>query len=235
MIVRIKVSQQKKGPSIVIKQEVEYQMIEREASMIVEYYNESQLKDYLKKCSEHAVIDLDDELLIKLLLYGEQEGPYTPSVCQGIVGTTFVPISDIGIDFIAFIMCNGPADYVMYCLDNKSFMYPGIALSTATAYFVYSELKKVVKLTGYEYCIYKQAVTHFKRHEDFSLEDMRDWLPIENKECNMHHNKLYCKYRVKDLCQIKTDDKNLYNEMEKMQKDKILKAGKREGTFRLNY
>ncbi len=208
---------------------------EREINMVVEIYDESKLKDYLMKCSEHSVIEIDNELLIKLLLYGEQEGSNSPSVYQGIVGTSFVPISDIGIDFIAFIICNGPADYILYCIDNKTLLSTGFALSSAIAYFVYSELKKVVKLTGYEYCIYKQAVTHFKRHEDFSLEDMRDWLPIKNEVCNMHNEKLYCKYRVNDLCQIKNNERDLYNEMEKMQKAGILRPGKIEETFRLKY
>ena len=203
--------------------------------MIVAMYDESRLKDYLAKCSEYAVNKIDNELLIKLLLFGDQESSDDPSVYQGVVGTAFVPISDIGMDFINFILCNGPSDYILYCLTNGNLVAPGVSLVSATTYFVYSTLKKVVKLNGYEYCIYKQAVTHFKRHEDFSLEDMRDWLPPKNEVCNMHNSKLYCKYRDNDLCQIKNKEMDLYNEMEKMQKGGILKPGKTKESFRLNY
>ena len=43
---------------------------------------------------------------------------------------------------------------------KSGIIIPEITFPGAAAYFIYEELKKIVRLKGYEYCIYKQAVTH---------------------------------------------------------------------------
>lgn len=198
-------------------------------------YWEDELKQYILECAKNCPESVDVSTLVRLIVDGSTNDIDTPSRYHGVIGTKFVSISDIGMDFLAFIMCNGSADYIVYCASNQSFVAPSAGLAMGLAYFIYSELKKVVQLRGDEYCIYKQAVTHFRRHEEFSLLDMIEWLPDQNRNCNMHNDKLYCRYRDDDFCILRCQKEKVLDTMQMMVDKGILKSGKNKNTFRLNY
>lgn len=198
-------------------------------------FRENELKQYILECAKNCEQDVNVPMLVQLIVDGLTDDMDTPSRYHGVIGTKFISISDIGMDFLAFIMCNGPADYVAYCVSNQSFVAPSAGLAMGLAYFIYSELKKAVQLRGDEYCIYKQAVIHFRRHGDFSLLDMIEWLPEQNRICNMHNNKLYCRYRDNDFCRLRNQKEKILDIMQIMVDKGILKPGKNENTFILNY
>lgn len=198
-------------------------------------YKENELKQYILECAKNCEQDIDVPMLVQLIADDLVDDMGTPSRYHGVIGTKFISISDIGMDFLAFIMCNGPADYIAYCASNQNLVAPSAGLVMGLAYFIYLELKKVVQLRGDEYCIYKQAVTHFRRHEDFSLLDVAEWLPEQNRICNMHNNKLYCRYRNNDFCKLRNQKEKILDIMQIMVDKGILKSGKNENTFRLNY
>lgn len=198
-------------------------------------YQEDELKQYIYNCSKSCPVEVDVSELVQLIIDDSKKESESPNRYHGILGTKFVSISDVGIDFLAFIMCNGPVDYVVYCVSNQNLVLPSVGLAVQIAYFIYLELKKVVQLRGDEYCIYKQAVTHFKRHEAFSLEEMIEWLPQLNKACNMHNDKLYCRYRDNDLCTVKWQKERVLDIMQAMVDKEILKLGQNKNTFKLNY
>lgn len=198
-------------------------------------YQEDEFKQYILMCASKCPENVDVSTLTELILKDVDNGIDVTSRYYGVIGTKFISISDIGIDFFAFIMCNGPADYVAYCVSNQSLVAPSAGLAMGIAYFIYSELKKVVQLRGDEYCIYKQAATHFRKHEDFSLVDIIGWLPKQNKICNMHNDKLYCRYREDDFCNLRRQKEKILDIMQAMVDKEILKPGSNNNTFRLNH
>lgn len=203
--------------------------------MVVEEYSEEKLEKFLRECTKECKVDIDIDRLKKLILEGEEHEPESPNRYYGLVGTKFVELSDIAVDFIQFIVCDGALTYMLDCLNNNSIVAPGVPMSVAAAIFIYRLLKKAIQLNGYEYCLYKQAVTHFRRFEDFSLDDMVGWLPEYNSRCNMHCNELYCRYRKNDKCIIKEDKETILDKLDNMCERHLLKPGKEKGCFRLNY
>ena len=80
----------------------------------------------------------------------------------------------------------------------------GSPLNVAPAIIpLYKLVREIKKLEPYERCIYMQAVTHFKKHKYFTIEEMKGWFPNEgNPRCNMHSDKWHCGKRERDLCLI---------------------------------
>lgn len=202
--------------------------------MVVENYSEEKMVEFLFSCNQIGLTKSDIRELNHLIMFGEDNEISGPNRYYGVMGTKFVSISDIGIDFLAFIMCNGAYEYVKECISNGNIMSPGVVLPSSIAYFIYTELKKVVKLKGYEYCIYMQAVTHYRRfNKSFSVDEMLSWLPKDGSVCNMHHNKLTCKYRKDDCCTIKTEI-DVYELMKDMEVKGFVKE-KEKNVFCLKY
>ncbi len=75
----------------------------------------------------------------------------------------------------------------------------------------------IVKLDDKEYCIYLQLVTHFMEHKEFSIGDIKRWLP--DQKCNMH-TKWNCPYRINDKCEIA--DEQIFDIIQQMVKRNIL-------------
>lgn len=75
----------------------------------------------------------------------------------------------------------------------------------------------IVKLDDKEYCLYLQLVTHFMEHKNFSLEDIKQWLPRDT--CNMH-TKWNCYYCDNNKCKI--TDKQISDSIKQMISKHIL-------------
>ncbi len=67
----------------------------------------------------------------------------------------------------------------------------------------------VKTLDDWDFGVYMQAVTRFKAHKGFTLEDLKDCMPsAENPICNMHNNTWDCDYwNDDDACTIREDQR----------------------------
>lgn len=54
-----------------------------------------------------------------------------------------------------------------------------------------------------DFCIYMQAVCHFKKHKYFTKNDLLEWFPHDRDLiCNMHNSKWDCDFLENDKCSM---------------------------------
>lgn len=81
-------------------------------------------------------------------------------------------------------------------------------------------LQVVNTLEDDDFCIYMQALTHFRKHKKFSVDEMLEWFPHgDNRVCNMHNSDWQCDYwdRETDLCNMCWDEENSRETQAKVQ------------------
>ena len=129
---------------------------------------------------------------------------------QLLLGNRYILVQQSMIDLLKAIFTSGIVDAIIrYAMQGD---LSGITVSVGMSITIalWDLLNNVKTLNDWDFCVYMQAVTHFKAHEWFSLEDLKCWMPTAGKPiCNMHNNTWSCDYwNADDTCKIQ-EDQNL--------------------------
>lgn len=97
-----------------------------------------------------------------------------------------------------------------------------VGITSSFIFFLRRIVKEyIVKLDGVEFCLYLQVITHLREHDEFSLEDMKRWLPEPiGSACNMPTEKWGCPKRTQGMCQL--DKGQVENVLQKMVSKNII-------------
>lgn len=113
----------------------------------------------------------------------------------------------------------------------------GVAVVGVTSSFVFF-LKRVVKeyivkLDGVEFCLYLQVITHLKEHDEFTIADLKGWLPKSvESACNMRTDKWNCPKRTQGICQI--DTSQMENVLQRMVSKNIIDYSE-NGAYKIRF
>ena len=120
-----------------------------------------------------------------------------------LLGTRYIRIKDSMITFIEAALTSGFADAVIANPENPmKGMSVGIVSGVVIA--LIEIFSSASRLEDYDFCVYMQAVTHFRTHREFTLEELTEWFPHGDKAvCNMHNSKWDCEFAgAGDICSI---------------------------------
>lgn len=122
----------------------------------------------------------------------------TPS--ELLLGTRYIRIKDSMIAFVEAACCSGLIDALLS-------VDPVTGLTVSVIAGVMMSLRNlfttVSDLDDQDFCVYMQAVTHFKTHKFFTKEELLEWFPHDmNLICNMHNSKWDCDFLESDRCSI---------------------------------
>ena len=146
-----------------------------------------------------------------------------------------IRIKDLVVDFIENIFTGFLLEpmLIWFNIVNGS----GISVVGITGAFILF-LKRVikeyiVKLDDTEFCIYLQVITHFKEHQEFTVEDLKEWLPESREnDCNMPTEKWNCSSKVQGKCQ--RDKDKLEKILQKMVSKNIIEYLK-NGLYKIRF
>lgn len=154
----------------------------------------------------------------------------TPS--QLLLGDRYVRVQSMMLDFLVTACTSGLIDEIIAAVETQSL--PGFSVSVASCVMigVWELFTSVKKLDNWDFCVYMQAVTHYRTHKKFAKNDLMEWFPSgENGTCNMHNDKWDCDYLENDdTCRMLTDQK-LEKALESLEDKKLLKKEKKEGVY----
>lgn len=124
-----------------------------------------------------------------------------------LLGTRYIVIKDSVIKFIEAALTSGLIDAI---ITNPQSPMTGMTVGVASGIvFALIEIfKSVSELEDYDFCVYMQAVTHFRAHRKFTQSDLEHWFPHEGDMiCNMHNSNWDCEYLMDDdTCNISRRD-----------------------------
>lgn len=148
----------------------------------------------------------------------------TPS--ELLLGTRYIVIKDTLLVFLRTAVTSGALEALISTSMNQGESVAGMSITIGANIVVglIDIFQSVAKLEDYDFCVYMQATTHFKSHKEFTLDDLKEWLPHGNYlVCNMHNSKWDCEYHVENDSCVLSDEKHLSNALISLQKKKLLK------------
>lgn len=120
-----------------------------------------------------------------------------------LLGTRYIVIKDSVITFIQAALTSGLIDAI---IANPQNPMSGITVGVASGVvFALIEIfKSVSELEDFDFCVYMQAVTHYRAHREFTQDDLEQWFPHgSDTSCNMHNSKWDCEYLMPgDSCSM---------------------------------
>lgn len=140
-----------------------------------------------------------------------------------LLGTRYIRVSDVAMFFIEVALNSGLFEaLIAFCLEQPiDFEMTGVFDIVLS---IQKLISSVCTLDDMDFCIYMQAVTHFRKHKEFDINDLKDWFPQTSNRCNMHTSKWNCTYynNEDDTCSIMSSD-NLNKALESLEKKGILR------------
>ena len=146
-----------------------------------------------------------------------------------------IRIKDLVIDFFENVFTGVLLDAMLYMFHVDGIgKVSSVKITRDFILFVKRVVKEyVVKLDNIQFCIYLQAITHFKEHQVFSINNLMNWLPETSDDlCNMYSNRWYCSYRNGEKCNF--DKSCLENILQKMESRNIIKYCE-DNMYKINY
>ena len=133
------------------------------------------------------------------------------SPSQLLMGTRYVRISQILLEFLKVSFTSGIMDALIKFFaegDVSGFSTP-LSISSSIAFGIWDLFNSVKKLDDWDFCVYMQAVTHFREYKEFTYEELVSWFPDDDhKKCNMHTTTWECDFLDNDdMCSILQKDK----------------------------
>lgn len=148
-----------------------------------------------------------------------------------LLGTRYIVIKDNVIRFIEAALTTGLIDAI---ITNPQNPMSGITVGVASGIvFALIEIfKSVSELEDYDFCVYMQAVTHFRAHREFTQSDLEHWFPHEgDMTCNMHNSKWDCEYLMDDdTCNMMQRD-DLKEAVDSLCRKNLLTAKRKEAEW----
>lgn len=118
---------------------------------------------------------------------------------QLLLGTRYILVQQSMIDFLKAIFTSGIVDVIISYATQGDLSGFSVSVGMSISIALWDLFNNVKTLDDWDFCVYMQAVTHFKAHEDFSLEDLKSWMPtVERPVCNMHNDTWSCDYWSED-------------------------------------
>lgn len=146
----------------------------------------------------------------------------TPS--ELLLGRRYIVIKDILLIFIKMATTSGALDAIINAVINSDNSMFGISLAAGIGFGLVEIFQAVSELEDYDFCVYMQAVTHFKNHKKFTLDELQEWFPHgDNFKCNMHNDKWDCEHILEnDVCGM-LEENNLSAALTSLREKKLLK------------
>lgn len=134
---------------------------------------------------------------------------------QLLLGTRYIRIQGAMIELIKLALTSGFVDTVIssavvasgVSAASAAVVAPGVSAASAVVFALYDIFGKASKLEDDDFCVYLQAVTHFREHTEFTEEELMSWFPHgEHPRCNMHNSTWRCDYLGdNDICTIQEE------------------------------
>lgn len=143
------------------------------------------------------------------------------------IGHKYICVQKIMLDFLQIFINSGLADALITSLTTGNpVVMPSMSLSASTGVAIplWDLFQSVKNLDDWDFCIYFQALTHFREHKEFTLEELKEWIPsAEERQCNMHTHEWDCTYYSKndDSCNLHKNE-SLNSALKSLHDKKIL-------------
>ncbi len=139
------------------------------------------------------------EMKDMLSLWQNQIG--TPS--EILLGTRYIRIKDCMVAFIGVAFSSGLMDVI---LSGNPVVGMTVGVASGVVYSLIELFTNISSLDELDFCIYMQAVCHFKAHKFFTKDNLLEWFPHDgNLTCNMHNSKWDCDFLENDNCSMIVD------------------------------
>ena len=136
----------------------------------------------------------------------------------------YIPVKSTLLTFLKEMIDNCVLDNIINVLTSGSSAGFSISISATIVIAIWAIINSAKKLEDCDFCVYMQAVTHFKDKSNFSLDDLKQWFPHgESRICNMHNDTWSCSHynSTNDTCKMLEDDR-LQKALESLMKKDIL-------------
>lgn len=166
--------------------------------------NQNTLSEYKAEILAALTVNVNNDNSIEakdiLSLWENQIG--TPS--ELLLGTRYICIKDSMITFIKGAFSSGLVDTLISDTPASAIT---VGVASGVVFSLIELFTKVNSLNDLDFCIFMQAVHHFKKHKYFTKDDLLDWFPHGgNLICNMHNSKWDCEFLENDKCSIIQDN-----------------------------
>ncbi len=146
-----------------------------------------------------------------------------------------IRIKDLVVDFFENVFTGALLDAMLFWFGLSSVAEcSSIGITKDFILFVKRVVKEyVIKLDNTEFCIYLQAITHLKEHQEFSVDEIKGWLPAGvGSLCNMSTDKWNCSDRISGKCYFAID--KLDKILQKMVSKNIIEYSEND-TYKIRY
>lgn len=128
---------------------------------------------------------------------------------QLLLDTRYIRVQQIMLDFLKVACTSGLIDALIVYISQGNFVGFTVSVGSCIAVALWELLTAVKKLDDWDFCVYMQATTHFREHSEFTMEELKSWLPGDGHSiCNMHNDNWDCDYLGEnDVCNMIREDK----------------------------
>ena len=173
-----------------------------------------------------------EEVQEMIALWDEQILPHN----EAMWGSKYIRIHHCLLMFLEAALCSGMVDAMLLGFSQGSIA----ALTVSTAASIVITLGKlfasVKKLDDWDFCVYMQAVSHFREHEEFTLKELQDWLPASDRpQCNMHDDRWEFDHRNNDDACMLLDKERLERALQSLMDKGILSRKTERDTYKFKF
>lgn len=151
------------------------------------------------------------------------------SPSQLLLGARYIRVQQVMLDFLRVSLKSGLIYAIIMFVSQNNISGFTVSIGAEIVFALWDLFNKTKRLDDWDFCVYMQAVKHYRDHEEFDMKDLESWFPNEESPiCNIHDNKWDC-----DYLDIETGHCNIIN-LHKLDKavesliDKGLLATKKE-------
>lgn len=121
-----------------------------------------------------------------------------------LLGSRYIRVQQIMLDFLKIACASGLIDAVILYASQGNLSGFTISVGSNIAIILWELFTTVKKLDDWDFCVYKQAVSHYREYNGFTIEELTSWFPNEAQPvCNMHTRNWDCDYlKEDDTCSI---------------------------------
>ncbi len=128
---------------------------------------------------------------------------------QLLLGSRYIRVQQLMLDFLKIACTSGLIDALILYISQGNLTGFTVSVGSAITIALWELFTTVKKLDDWDFCVYMQATTHFREHKEFTLDELKSWLPNgEHPACNMHNDTWECDYlKDDDTCGIFLEQK----------------------------
>lgn len=125
-----------------------------------------------------------------------------------LIRNRYIRVQKFMLEFLTLVCTSGIIDAIISSVLVGSITGFNISIGSSITIFIWEFLSSVKKLEDWDFCIYLQAVKHYKKHKSFTKTELCEWLP-NNSFCNIEKKDIWnCKYLQENgLCDMHINGK----------------------------